>query len=94
MPANAEPYFRIASLRFSPAEDQHYYQGLLYEAMDHYVEARASFALYAASGDTPWRDRALDHVRAIDAHRKNPPPADKVAPTPTPTKIRIKSLHP
>lgn len=84
----------IASMRFSPAEDQHYYQGLLYEAMDHYVEARASFALYAASGDTPWRDRALDHVRAIDAHRKNPPPVPKLATPPTPTKIRIKSLHP
>ncbi len=83
----------IATLRFSPAEDQHYYQGLLYEAMDQYVEARASFALYAASGDTPWRDRALDHVRAIDAHRKHPPPKI-VTPTPTPGPIRIKSLHP
>lgn len=82
----------IATLRFSPAEDQHYYQGLLYEALDQYVEARASFALYAASGDTPWRDRALDHVRAIDLHRKHPP---KIAtPKPTPGPIRIKSLHP
>ncbi|MBA3455119.1 MAG: tetratricopeptide repeat protein [Deltaproteobacteria bacterium] len=83
----------IATLRFSPAEDQHYYQGLLYEAMDQYVEARASFALYAASGDTPWRDRALDHVRAIDAHRKKPLPVVKVAPTPPPTP-RPQNYHP
>ena len=73
----------IATMRFAPAEDQHYYQGLLYEAMDQYTEARTSFALYAASGDTPWRARALEHVRAIDAHRKNPPkPAKAVTPTP------------
>lgn len=72
----------IATMRFAPAEDQHYYQGLLYEAMDQYIEARAAFALYAASGDTPWRARALDHVRAIDAHRKNPPKPPKTPATP------------
>ncbi len=81
----------IATMRFAPAEDQHYYQGLLYEAMDQYAEARASFALYAASGDTPWRARALEHVRAIDAHRKNPPKPPKAA---TPPPIVIQPLHP
>jgi len=79
----------LATMRFAPAEDQHYYQGLLYEAMDQYTEARAAFALYAASGDTPWRDRALDHVRAIDAHRKHPPATPKVTPpTPPPTRLK------
>ncbi len=81
----------IATMRFSPAEDQHYYQGLLYEAMDQYVEARASFALYAASGDTPWRDRALGHVRAIDAHRKNPPPPPKLT---KPAPLKLTPQHP
>lgn len=56
----------LAPMRFAPAEDQHYYQALLYEALDQYVEARAAWALYAASGDAPWRARALDHIRAID----------------------------
>ena len=60
----------LAGTRFSPAEDQHYYLGLLYESVDQLTEARAEFALYAASGDTPWRGRALDHVRAIDALRR------------------------
>jgi len=80
----------LAMMRFAPAEDQHYYQGLLYEAMDQYPEARAAFALYAASGDTPWRDRALDHVRAIDAYRKHPPAPPKLAPAPPPPPIRPK----
>lgn len=60
----------LAATRFSPAEDQHYYLGLLYESVDQLTEARAEFAMYAASGDTPWRARALDHIHAIDAQRK------------------------
>ncbi len=87
----------IATTRFSPAEDQHYYLGLLYESLDQLTEARAEWALYAASGDTPWRGRALDHIRAIDALRLarpvKPPvtkattnalPRGGVKPTPTP----------
>ena len=69
----------IALTRFSPAEDQHYYLGLLYEALDQYTEARAEWALYAASGETPWRARALDHIHAIDVLRKARP---VVAPAP------------
>lgn len=61
---------QLAKLRFAPAEDQHYYQALLYESLGHYIEARAEWALYAASGDSPWRARALDHIAAIDAQRK------------------------
>ncbi len=60
----------LAATRFSPAEDQHYYLGLLYESVDQLTEARAEFAMYAASGDTPWRARALDHIHAIDAQRR------------------------
>ncbi len=60
----------IAMTRFSPAEDQHYYLGLLYEVLDQYAEARTEWALYAASGDPPWRARAFDHIHAIDAQRR------------------------
>ncbi len=63
----------LAKLRFAPAEDQHYYLGLLYESLGHYVEARAEWSLYAASTDAPWRRRALDHVAAIDAQRRASP---------------------
>lgn len=72
----------LATTRFSPAEDQHYYLGLLYESLDQFTEARAAWALYAASGASPWRERALDHVRAIDAQRRARPakPAGKTIP--------------
>jgi tetratricopeptide (TPR) repeat protein len=83
----------LATMRFAPAEDQHYYQGLLYEVMDQYVEARAAFALYAASGDPPWRGRALDHVRAIDAQRRATPATPVVSPKPA-TVIRRKVYRP
>ncbi len=35
-----------------------------------YVEARAEWALYAAPGGPPYRRRALDHIAAIDAQRR------------------------
>ena len=60
----------LATMRFAPAEDQHYYQGLMYEVLEQFPEARAAFALYAASGDSPWRARALEHIRAIDDRRR------------------------
>ncbi|MGE5186692.1 MAG: tetratricopeptide repeat protein [Acidobacteriota bacterium] len=63
----------IAMMRFAPAEDQHYYQALLYEVMGNYTEARAEWLLYAA-GDPPFRARALDHVAAIDTLRRAPAP--------------------
>jgi tetratricopeptide (TPR) repeat protein len=75
----------LARMRYAPAEDQHYYLALLYEALDQYPEARAAWALYAASGDTPWRDRALDHIRAIDAQRRaavEPKPTAQPSPPP------------
>jgi tetratricopeptide (TPR) repeat protein len=65
----------LAQMRFAPAEDQHYYLGLLYEAVGSYTEARAEWALYAAGGDLPYRGRALQHIAAIDALRRAPPPA-------------------
>lgn len=70
----------LVGVRFAPAEDQHYYQALLYEVLDQYPEARASFALYAASGDPPWRARALEHVRAIDQLRRTSPAAIATVP--------------
>lgn len=71
----------LVKLRFPHAEDLHYYRGLLYESIGQYVEARAEWAHYAAAGDTPWRARALAHVRAIDAQRRANPGAP---PTPQP----------
>jgi tetratricopeptide (TPR) repeat protein len=65
----------LASMRFAPAEDQHYYLGLLYEAVGSYPEARAEWALYAAVSDLPYRGRALEHIAAIDAQRRAAPPA-------------------
>ena len=70
----------LAQMRFAPAEDQHYYLGLLYEAVGSYTEARAEWALYAASGDLPYRGRALDHIAGIDALRKLPAPPPPVMP--------------
>lgn len=59
----------LAAMRFAPAEDQYYYQAMLYEALGDYIEARAEWALYASVTDAPWRRRALEHVKAIDAQR-------------------------
>ena len=61
----------LGVMRFAPAEDQHYYLGLLYEVMGNYTEARAEWALYAAA-DLPYRDRALEHIAAIDAQVRAP----------------------
>ncbi len=77
----------LALLRYAPAEDQHYYQGLLYESLGQLVEARAEWALYAASGETPWRGRALEHIHAIDAQRRAPAPVKPGAPVP-PQKLK------
>ncbi len=65
----------LARLRFPDPADLYYYRGLLYESQAHYVEARAEWAHYAAITDAPWRARALDHIAAIDALRRHPPPA-------------------
>ena len=67
----------LADLRFAPPEDEYYYQALLYEALGAYPEARAEWTLYAAVPDAPWRRRALEHVRALDALRASSasPPA-------------------
>ncbi len=71
----------LSTLRYAPAEDQQYYRGLLYEVIGHYPEARAEWALYAASGELPYRHRALDHIAAIDAMRRVPPkPVPKASP--------------
>jgi tetratricopeptide (TPR) repeat protein len=64
----------LGAMRFAPAEDEYYYQALLYEALGNYTEARAEWALYASVRDAPWRRRALDHIKAIDALRRSPPP--------------------
>lgn len=70
----------LATMRFAPAEDRHYYYGLLYEAAGHLSEARAEFALYAAAGNLPYRRRALEHVTGIDALRKNAPADSLLSP--------------
>lgn len=76
----------LAGLAFAPAEDEYYYQALLYEALGAYAEARAEWALYAAVPDAPWRRRALEHVRALDALRAAPgaPPATLHSKLPVP----------
>jgi tetratricopeptide (TPR) repeat protein len=63
----------LSQMRYAPPEDRHYYQALLYEVLDAYTEARAEWAIYAASGDLPWRARALDHIAAIDKLRHATP---------------------
>jgi hypothetical protein len=68
-------------MRFAPAEDQHYYQALLYEVMGNYTEARAEWALYAAA-DMPYRARALEHIAAIDSLRRAPAQGPGTAPVP------------
>ncbi len=60
----------LAMIRYAPPEDEHYYRALYYEALGHYVEARAEWAVYAASG-AAYRGRALDHIAAIDAQRRS-----------------------
>lgn len=74
----------LATMRFSPAGDRHYYYGLLYEAAGHLVEARTEFALYAADPQAPYRRRALDHVHGIDQLRRVPPPPPPRLQVPTP----------
>lgn len=73
----------LAAMRFAPAEDHYYYQALLYEMLGDYAEARAEWGLYAAITDAPWRRRALEHVKAIDAQRRAgaPTPRTGLAPT-------------
>ncbi|MDB4959008.1 MAG: hypothetical protein JWO36_6577 [Myxococcales bacterium] len=71
----------LVGFRFALAEDQHYYLGLIYEIGGFYSEARTEWALYAASGNAPWRGRALEHIAAIDAERRVPP---KKKPVPAP----------
>jgi tetratricopeptide (TPR) repeat protein len=83
----------LAKMRFAPAEDQHYYLGLLYESLGHYAEARTEWALYAATTDSPWRGRALDHIAAIDAQRRANPGA-RPATQLTPTITRSLGVHP
>ena len=62
----------FTELRFAPAEDEYYYQALLYEALGAYTEARAEWVLYAAVPEAAWRHRALEHLRALDALRVPP----------------------
>jgi len=81
----------LATVRFAPAEDRHYYFGLLYEAAGHLSEARTEFALYAADQAASYRRRALEHVRGIDELRRTTRPDAAPAATP-PSTLRIK--HP
>jgi tetratricopeptide (TPR) repeat protein len=80
MQATLQPEFgafiqrALGELRFAPAEDEYYYQALLYEAIGAYTEARAEWALYAAVPDATWRHRALEHLDALDALRAAAPP--------------------
>jgi hypothetical protein len=74
----------IAKLRFAPADDQHYFQALLYESTGQYIEARAAWAHYAAAADAPWRSRALEHIAEIDRQRKKDP---AFKPTQVPTQV-------
>ncbi len=67
-------------LRFEPAEDEAYFNALLYESQGDYSEARAAWSTYAASGGQ-YRGRALEHITAIDAERKAHPGAHPVMPS-------------
>ena len=78
----------LATMRFAPAEDQQYYRALLFESVGDYTEARAEWALYAATSDAPWRARALQHVAAIDAQRRAAPGSKQPVPAASST-IRL-----
>jgi tetratricopeptide (TPR) repeat protein len=73
----------LAGIRFEPAEDESYFDALLYESQGDYSEARAAWATYAASGGA-YRARALEHVAAIDAERAIHPGAHPVPQSQTP----------
>lgn len=60
----------LAMFPFAPEEDRHYYQALFYETVGNFTEARTEWITYAASGDAPYRARALEHVAVIDAQRR------------------------
>ncbi|MBA3538867.1 MAG: hypothetical protein H0T79_04505 [Deltaproteobacteria bacterium] len=62
----------LATFRFAPAEDAHYFHALFYESLGAYAEARAAWVLYAA-GDAPYRRRALEHVAQLDTLRRARP---------------------
>jgi hypothetical protein len=81
----------LAQMRWAPAEDQHYYQGLLYESMGNYTEARTEWALYAAAGDLPFRARAQQHIAAIDAEHRLGPTAATAPTGPTIRPVRLKA---
>ncbi len=70
----------LGAMRFAPAADRHYYLGMVYEVTGFGLEARAEFALYAATAGAPYRKRALDHIAALDrvsrAAAIAPPPVD------------------
>lgn len=74
---------QLTRFAFIPGEDRHYYLALFYESIGEYIEARASWSLYAASGDSPWRARALAHIVEIDAQRR-------ANPTIKPTQVKTK----
>lgn len=73
----------IATMRFAPAEDEHYYRGMLYEVAGSPGEARAEWALYAAS-DGPWRRRALAHLAALSTPAPAPRPVKPTHAPPAP----------
>jgi hypothetical protein len=57
----------LARMRFAPAEDERYYRALMDEVIGDVPEARTEWLLYAADDAAPYRRRALDHARALDA---------------------------
>jgi hypothetical protein len=57
----------LARMRFAPAEDERYYRALMDEVVGDVPEARTEWLLYAADEAAPYRGRALDHARALDA---------------------------
>jgi tetratricopeptide (TPR) repeat protein len=65
----------LDQMRFAPAEDELYYRALLYEVTGDIPEARTEWLLYAAAGNAPYRQRALDHARELDAmpHERKAP---------------------
>jgi tetratricopeptide (TPR) repeat protein len=57
----------LLPMEFVPSYDQHYYYALFYESQGYLAEARTEWMHYAEVPDAPYRGRALDHVKAIDA---------------------------
>ena len=82
----------LGTAEFIPAPDRHYYTALLLEVRGSLPEAREEWHHYLRSGpQARYRERAQQHLEAVDELLANPPPVETEPPRrPTPSSL----LHP